>query len=103
MIPCNLSKCVARGAKLHSVAYQHLIPVRRLSRQLHTYMQLMAAAPATHAHYCLRTLEADLEMADYILLRHGIIRRQSYDDTFDPIVGVDVESLVLGSTLYGES
>ena len=66
-------------------------------------MQPMAAAPPTHAHYCLRTLATDLDMTDYILFRHNITRRQSYDDTSIPLVREEIDSLVLGSTLYGES
>ena len=66
-------------------------------------MQPMAAAPPTHAHYCLRTPATDLDMADYILFRHNITRRQYYDDTEIPFIKEDIDSLVLGSTLYGES
>ena len=66
-------------------------------------MQPMAAAPASHARYCLRTLAADLDMSDYVLVHHNITRRQSYDDTSIPLVREEIDSLVLGSTLYGES
>ena len=63
----------------------------------------MAAAPATHAHYCLHTLLDDLVMADYILVYSNITRRQYYDDTDIPLLREYIDTLVLGSTLYGES
>ena len=91
------------GAKPHRMAYPHFLPIRLLSRLLHIYMRPMAAAPATHAHYCLRTPAADLDMSDYILFRYNITRRNIYDDTFFPLATDDIGSLVLGSTLYGES
>ena len=90
-------------AKLHRVVYPHLIPIRRLPGLLHIYMQPMAAVPATHAHNCLRTLAADLDMTDYILFRHNITKRQSSGDIVIPYIRGDIDSLVLGSTLYGES
>ena len=85
------------GAKLHRVAYPHLLSVRRLSRLLHVYMQPMAAEPATHAHYCPRTLAANLDMADYILVRRNITRRQYYDNPDIPLLREYIDTLVLGS------
>ena len=91
-------------AKLHRVVYQHLLPVRRLSGLLHIYMEPMAAAPPTHAHYCLRTPATDLNMADHILFRHNITKQQYYDNTWaTPFIKEDIDALVFGSTLYGES